>query len=187
MANNAQLVSLGKPKKGGAIFRAPFGTTLPTSADAVLDEAFVCLGYVNEDGLTNNNSASTDPIRAWGGDIVLLVDNEKEDTFALSLMESLNVDVLKAVYGDDNVSGTLDNGITIRANNTPAEASSWVIDMEMRNGTKKRIVIQNGIISELSEISYVDTEAVGYGVTINAMPGDSSFDYDTHKEYIKAA
>ena len=33
-------VTTGKPKKGGAIFRAPLGTTLPVDAKSALDPAF---------------------------------------------------------------------------------------------------------------------------------------------------
>ena len=45
---NASNVTTGKPKKGGAIFRAPAGTTLPTDATTALNEKFVCLGYCGE-------------------------------------------------------------------------------------------------------------------------------------------
>ena len=51
MANTATNVSTGKPSKSGAIFFAPLGTSLPTSADETKDAAFVALGYVSEDGL----------------------------------------------------------------------------------------------------------------------------------------
>ncbi len=66
---NSKNVSVGKPKKAGAIFRAPLGSTLPTDATTTLDAAFVQLGYASEDGLTNSNSPESDNIAAWGGDI----------------------------------------------------------------------------------------------------------------------
>ena len=73
MANVSSNVTTGKPKVGGSIYRAPVGTTLPTDATTALDVDFVCLGYISEDGLRNNNSPTSEAIKAWGGDTVLNV------------------------------------------------------------------------------------------------------------------
>lgn len=183
--NNTSNVSVGKPAVAGAVYTAPLGSTLPTDATTALDAAFTCLGYVSEDGLRNNNSPSSDNIKAWGGDTVATVQSEKQDTFQLKLIEALNVAVLKAVYNDDNVSGTLETGITVRANSEETVPLVWIYDTIMSNGALKRIVVPNGKIAQVAEIVYRDNEAIGYDVTINAMPGDADFGYDTHKEYIQ--
>lgn len=184
MSNTATNVTFGKPKIGGAIYNAPLGTTLPTDATTALGSGFACLGYVSEDGLKNANGPSTSQVKAWGGDTVLNLETEKPDEFSLTLLEVLDVNVLKAVYGPDNVSGTLTTGITVRANSAPHTASAWVVEMAMRDDAIKRIVIPNASIKELSEIVYKDNEPVGYGIKLSAAPGDASFGYDTHKEYI---
>lgn len=181
MANNVNNVSAGKPKVGGAIYAGPVGTTAPADATTVLAAGFKCLGYANEDGLSNNNAPSVDTVKAWGGDIVLTIQNEKTDEFSFTLIEVLSEDVLKTIYGSSNVTSAT-NTITVSATNAELEAKAWVFEVVMRNGTMKRIYVPNATITSIGEVAYTDSDAVGYEITITAFPDANGV---THKEFIK--
>lgn len=180
--SNALKVSVGKPNIGGAVFRAPLDTELPTTATAALDESFMDLGYVSDDGVTNSQERSTEEIKAWGGDVVLNPQTEKKDTFKFVLIESLNADVVKTVYGDTNVEVNVGTNLptTVKANAKELPYSSWVIDTIMTGDVLHRIVVPNGKITETGETVYKDNEAIGYEVTLTAYP-DS--DGNSHYEY----
>ncbi|MHC5375758.1 phage tail tube protein [Enterococcus sp. LJL120] len=180
--SNVENVSTAKPKVGGAIYSAPLGTALPTNASMELDKAFKSLGYISEDGLVNSNTPSSEKMKAWGGDTVAVVQTEKEDTFTYTLIETMNVDVLKEVYGTANVSGDLSTGITIKANSSELEEHSLVVDMVLKAGILKRMVIPTGKVSEIGEISYADADAIGYETTLDALPDEKG---NTHYEYIQ--
>lgn len=186
MGNNASNVTTGKPMTTGAVFRAPLGSTLPTDTKAELDPAFICLGYVSEDGVSNSAAPDTDTVKAWGGDPVLYPNNGREDTFQMTLIEATNIEVLKTAYNSSNVTGTLKDGMTVRVNSDDAEEAAYVVDLILKGGMRKRIVIPDAKVTDLGDITYSDGDPVGYEVTLSALPY-AAFEGDTHREYIKGA
>lgn len=175
MPNNEKNVAAGKPKIGGAIFAAPVGTTLPADASTALGQDFACLGYVDEDGLKNALDRSSEEIKAWGGDTVMVLNEETSDGFRFVLIECLNPEVLKLVYGTDNVT------VTAAGDNTPekiaidvvdqpvADEHVIVIDTLLRDAIK-RIILPRAAVSEVGEVAYEDSDVVGYDTTLKCMP-----------------
>lgn len=177
-------VTAAKPKVGGAIYYAPIGTTVPTDGTTALASAFVELGYASEDGLTNSATPESDSIKAWGGDTVLTLMTGREDTFSFTLIEAMKPEVLKLVYGDTNVSGSLANGIAVNVNSKDLEDHVFVVEMILKDNATKRIVIPQAKVTEVGEVAYTDSDAVGYEITLSCMADSSG---NTHYEYIKAA
>lgn len=180
----ASNVSAGKAKIGGAVYRAALGTTLPTAPEAQLDAAFINMGYVSDAGLVNSGAISSTAIKAWGGDTVLNIQTDKVDTFTFTLIETLDPNVLKAVYGEDNVSGALATGITVDVGSDEQEEACWVFNVTMRDGVAKRIVVPDGKITNIADITYSDSAAVGYNITLTAYPY-TGYNGKTHREYMK--
>ena len=178
---NAENVSTGKPKTTGAIYVAPVGTTLPTDASTPLDVAFKSLGYISEDGLANDMAREYEPIKEWGGNTVTDVQTSSDDKFKYKMIEALNEQVLKEVFGDDNV--TVSGGeIAIKKNAKELGEHSYVVEMVLIGDRLKRIVIPRGKITSIEEVTYVANKAIGYGVTVSAYPDSTG---QTHYEYIE--
>ena len=179
MANSASNVSTGKGKVSGYAYMAPAGSTLPTDADTALASAYQVLGYISEDGITHSTTRDAAEIKDMNGDVVLSPQTGHAETFAATFIESLNTNVLKMVYGDDAV--TVASGdISIEVDGAELPASVFVFELIERDKAK-RIVIPNGKITEVEDVVYNSTDAVGYGVTISALPDASG---KKHYEYI---
>lgn len=172
MANDTKNVVAGRPLSTGGVLRGPLGTALPTDVTTAPGVAFKALGYVSEDGLTETVERSTDKIRAWGGDTVKVVQTEYGVTYSFTLIEATREDVLKAVYGEGNVTttpATPSAGAlsTVVLNSETLEHAAWIF--EIKDGDARiRIVVPDGQVTEIGEVTYADGEAVGYEVTVEA-------------------
>ena len=171
-------VAAGKPAVGGALSVAPAGTTLPTDATTALGGAFTNLGYISSDGVTKTISRETEEIKAWGGDTVLTTQTEYSEKFTFSLLETLDANVKKLVYGDANVTET-NGGITAISNSAELAEHAMVFEM-IQGGRAVRRVVPCAKVTEIGEITYVDGEPVAYELTITALPdasGNASYEY----------
>lgn len=181
MANRAEEVLVGIPDVAGGVLVSPAPLeklAYPTDAATAVPAGMVAVGFVSEDGVTESTSRNIEKIKAWGGNTVRTVQQDYESTFSFSFLQFKNEDVLKAVFGADNVTGTA-GSFAIAKNAKILERRSWLFEME-DGDTKIRVFIPNGQITEVGDISYNHQNAIMLEVTIEAFPdedGNTSFTF----------
>lgn len=177
---NVSDVRVGAPEQSttGAIKHAPLGTTLPTLADISasgvnLDSAFAGNEYVSEDGLTLSPSMSTSDIKDWSGAVVRKLLESFDGTLSWTMI-STDENALKISFGDDYVTknaATISHGTQLRAAlgaHLPDE-QSWVF--LMKDGDARIvIVVPDGQITEVGDVTFKANEAVGWNVTLSCYP-----------------
>ena len=176
MTNTVANVLQGAPATTGGVLIGTAGATLPTTATGTAT-GFTALGYVGEDGLTETIDRTTDKIKAWGGDIVKVTQSEFSVTYGFTLYETQNADVLKAVFGDTNVTTAAATASTGKLQSVKVNSqtrSKKPMIFEMIDGLAKiRIVVPSGQISLSGDLTYTDAGVVGYPCTVEAF-ADSS-------------
>ena len=177
---NVSDVRVGAPEQSttGAIKHAPLGTTLPTlesisTSGVVLDNAFTGNEYVSEDGLTLSPSMSTSDIKDWSGAVVRKLLESFDGTLSWTMI-STDENALKISFGDDYVTknaATISHGTQLRAAlgaHLPDE-QSWVF--LMKDGDARIvIVVPDGQITEVGDVTFKSNEAVGWNVTLSCYP-----------------
>ena len=97
----------------GAVYVAPTGTTAPTASGSSLDAAFIDLGYVSSDGITEGIDKSTTQIRSWqDGSLVREIVSEGTYSLDMTFIETKEA-VLELYYGSAITTGEL--GLNPRA------------------------------------------------------------------------
>lgn len=177
-------VTFSKPgasaDKSGYIWVAPLGTETPTDATSELNDTFVGLGYLSEDGLTEPASFEPgDDIVAAGGDTVAQADPTFSKTWTGTCIEALNEDLLKVAYGSANVTvqqagSGKEGSITIKEQASDLEHHVIVIDEMLKGGRKRRNVMSDATFLITGDISHVHTALVNFEFTITAYPTASA-------------
>ncbi len=170
MADSGNIWAATIPADGAAVYAAPLGTTLPTSATATLDQAFIDLGWVSEDGVTNSIQRDVTRHKAWGGTTVKTTQDNYTETVKFTLLES-SEDVLKTVYGEDNVTAVGDV-LTVEHSSLMNARQSFVIDF-IDGDRAGRIVVREGLVTELGDVAYVHKDLTKYDLTVDVYQPDT--------------
>lgn len=174
MASNTANVYAAEPRSTGTCFMAPLGSPAPTDARTPLNAAYLDLGYVGEDGIVETVDRSTDEKKAFGGDTVKILQTDYTHEFTLTLLESVNPDVMKTVYGANNITTTAANGVhgtqqKILKTSRKLGHFSWAFDtIDSDTGALRRQYIADGQIINVGDVNEVHTDTIAYELTLRA-------------------
>ena len=178
MATNADNVVVAIT---GAVYVAPTGTTPPTDSDTALDPAFVGVGYLSEDAVSETIAVDTNDIVAWqNSDTVRKVITSFGVEFTFTMIET-NQASTGLYYGKAHTDGT-SHGI----GGTMTGRQAFVIDAIDTTGQSIRRYIPSGEVTERGEVDITGTDALGYEVTVAAYPS-ADLSGDTAKVYYGTA
>lgn len=121
-------------------------------------------GFVSEDGITKTVDRSTEKIKDWNGDTVVIVQSDHSVTLQLTFMEAGNGDVLKLIFGEDNVT---DEGNRVTVVDTADELPHASINFTINggNGSKIRVFAPDVQATEVGDVTYNRSGVVQYQVT----------------------
>lgn len=176
------------PKAKGIFYRAELGTTLPTDASTALAPEYKDQGGVSDAGVTNSQSRDVSKIKDFDGETVATPQTDYTETFQVELIESTNVETLKTVFGDGNVTftpATSSQGaqITVRHNAELLPNSVFVVDTVQGRGSRRQ-VIPNGKVTTVGDVVQVSSDIVKYALTIECFKYIDGEDADYVIEYI---
>ena len=176
---NSAYASAASPVASGGIAVAPLGSAIPVDTSTALNAAFKRLGYVDKDGLSPAGEApSFNNIFAWGGDLVAApMESKATNEWEFNLLEILNPDVAKLVFGETNVTvtpATVSSGteIAILDNGFVIPRMAVVFDM-LYAGKGLRFACPDVQLVKTEEGAYTDAELSFYKMKATAFPNAS--------------
>lgn len=176
-ANSTDNVSSTKGVRGGYIFVAPVGTTLPTDYSTALPTAYKCLGFISEDGYVETVDSDSEDLVDMNGDLMDSPQTSRVESAQLTLAE-IKAMTLKLMYGDENVTDKA-GVITVKHNGN--SNGTWVVVLELllKNNRKWRKVVPLFQCSELDDLTLAVGELAARALTAKYLTdGDGNTCYD---------
>ena len=174
MANTKSIIAATLAADGGAFYRAPTGTALPTTATGTLNAAFKDHGWIGDDGIKLSPKRDIKKHKAFGGQVV----KTTSDTFDVSLKVTLyetNLVNLQTVVGTSNVVGTYTSGhMAYRVNWVDGLPPHYAFVTRFVDGNKTGLhVIEDGQVVNVEDIVWLQNELVKYTLEIDCFKPSS--------------
>lgn len=170
---NRRNVIVGAPdvEASGGITVGPVATdvsTFPETADADLSASLnhKPAGYVSEDGIVKTVDRSTEKIKDWNGDTVLITQSDHSVSLQVTFMEGANGEVLKMIAGEGNVSNLSDGTIKVVDNADELPHRSIAFTIKGGNGSRILVFAPDAQVTEVGEVNYVRSDVIRYQATI---------------------
>lgn len=166
--NTADNVSALSGVVGGYFFVAQEGTTLPTDADTELGSGFSNLGFVTSDGITVDDTETTETTKDLNNSSVDDTVTDEDHTLKLTLLEYFRPEALKAIYGDGNVTVKPDGSIVVNHTSGNRKRCVFVGEFLRNDGSKYRMVVPSGKVVEVGSLTIAKGAKAMREMTIRA-------------------
>lgn len=159
-------ITLGPPQKDSKNF--------PDDASKPLDAALghKPAGYVSEDGVTKTVDRSTEKIKDWNGDTIVITQSDHSVTLQLTFMEGANAEVLKLIAGEKNVT-TTGNTVKVVDNADELPHRSIAFYIKGGNGSKILVFAPDVQATAVGDVQFVRSDVVKYQVTLECFGVDN--------------
>jgi hypothetical protein len=152
----------------GAVSLAPTGTAAPADASTPLAAAYKDLGFISDAGVTEARSRSTNEVHAWqGGVLVRTLVTSGTLTYHFVMLET-KVETVQLYYGAVVTPGAASGDFVIVPTNTGGR-QAFVFDV-VDGAELIRTYVPLGEVTDIGDHVYVNSDPVGYDVTITAYP-----------------
>lgn len=165
-------VNLGAGAATGMFFHAPAGTALPTFPTDTLDDDWVAVGYVAEDGITWHHGRSAEPLKDWSNSIRRMIQSDSTGTVTAPVI-STTKEVLATMFGAANVTETAATAthgklesISVKEGVMSGEEAFLFL---MKDGDDTFLLgTTNGFITNLGDISFTAGSPITWNATVSA-------------------
>jgi hypothetical protein len=133
------------------------------------------LGFVGAEGIDEKEDRSTKSIFDWGGDTIAKPQENFGLSITFTLMEFLNPEVAKAVYGTSNVTATAATStagsrLAITQTSDQLEMSTWLLDTFAPGGKRVQKFYPLGRIESKDTLKWARTDVLASRVTVVFFP-----------------
>lgn len=165
------LVTVGKPVDGGCCYvNFSDDPVYPTDATTALDEGWVSLGDLSDQGFTEGKSISTTSHKCWHGSNVLTTVDDEDNTFSCEFIEVNRPAAAKLRYGDENVEEDATTGEVTHIQGVAGKLKSHPLIFEEleSNGYKRRTVYRKATVTSFDDVPHQRGSLMLYGMTFSA-------------------